>query len=131
MIGCGAVGHPPATPLRLAPGDLILLTTDGFHKFVAPDSIESLAEDWLRRGAPLSDLAERLTQEARANGSYDDITVLLLWRRSHRNGLWTLGVAGWLVLFMMALVLFGDGPACPVPVPAHHASVPPGDRACR
>ncbi|MGZ8219914.1 PP2C family protein-serine/threonine phosphatase [Methylomagnum sp.] len=83
MVGCGAVGHPPVTPLGLRPGDIALLCTDGFHRHVPPELIEERMDAWLGAGLPLKDMAAALTRCAYATGSQDDITVLLV-RRNRR-----------------------------------------------
>lgn len=78
MVGCGAVGHPPATPVALRPGDTVLLCTDGFHRHLPPECAALLGA-----GLPLRDTAAILAKLAHAEGSRDDITVLLV-RRNRR-----------------------------------------------
>lgn len=76
MVGNGAVVRPNVAFTKLAAGDLLAVCSDGVHKHVA-------ARDWRRvlTGAtPLAQRCEDLIGAARANGSADDATVMLLQR---------------------------------------------------
>ncbi len=81
MVGNGATLGANCAVQALARGDLLALCSDGVHKHL------DLA-DWRRLlGAPLP-LAARcasLVAKARANGSVDDATLLLLERRGHER----------------------------------------------
>ena len=73
MVGTGFTGRPEVVPLRLAPGDTLLLCSDGLHRGLASQDMAEL----LRQGGDLGACALRLAQAARRGGSEDDITVLL------------------------------------------------------
>jgi len=78
MVGNGAVLHANVEFAELAPGDMLLVCSDGVHKFIAP-------EDWPRllgRPLPLLQHCEDLVALARANGSTDDATALIVRREA-------------------------------------------------
>lgn len=76
MVGNGAISGANVALHELACGDLLLLCSDGVHKHLD-------AGDWarlLRRPVSLRRRCEDLIARARANGSADDATVMLLRR---------------------------------------------------
>ena len=76
MVGNGAVSSAGVGHHDLAAGDLLALCSDGVHKHLQP-------ADWtrlLRTPQPLVQRADALIARARANGSVDDATVLLVQR---------------------------------------------------
>ncbi|HJV96671.1 MAG TPA: PP2C family serine/threonine-protein phosphatase [Albitalea sp.] len=76
MVGNGATAGASVAQHELACGDLLVLCSDGVHKFVGVD-------DWCRlltQPVSLARRCEDLIALARANGSVDDATVLLLQR---------------------------------------------------
>jgi protein phosphatase len=76
MVGNGAVAGANVALHELARGDMLALCSDGVHKFVD-------VGDWSRllaRPLALPRLCDELIALARANGSRDDATVLLLQR---------------------------------------------------
>jgi len=76
MVGNGAISDANVVLHELACGDLLVLCSDGVHKHVDTD-------DWSRLLAqplPLTRRCEDLIALARAHGSTDDATVLLLQR---------------------------------------------------
>lgn len=78
MVGNGATSGANVALHHFAPGDLLALCSDGVHKYVP-------GADWcllLAEPAPLARRSADLVAAARANGSVDDATVLLL----HRSG---------------------------------------------
>lgn len=58
---------------ELAEGDLVVLATDGFHRWLEPDPAVFRAS----LGLELDAIAERMVEAARNRGSDDDATVLL------------------------------------------------------
>lgn len=77
MIGNGAVVDPNLAHVELRPDEMLVLCSDGVHKHVDPRDIVEL----LRRGtAPLARRCARLLSLARARGSVDDATVLVVHR---------------------------------------------------
>jgi len=76
MVGNGAISGANIALHDLAVGDLLALCSDGVHKHLG-------ADDWagaLHADAPLPERCTRLIAAARAHGSTDDATVLLLRR---------------------------------------------------
>lgn len=82
MVGVGAVGNPPATAFELGQGDILLLSSDGLHRYAPAVGIEQIATQWLADKLPLQTLAERLETLALGHHSPDDITILLLRRNA-------------------------------------------------
>jgi serine/threonine protein phosphatase PrpC len=78
MVGNGAVSHANIAFADLAQGDMLLVCSDGVHKFIPP-------EDWQRlltRPRPPLQHCEDLVALARANGSTDDATALIVRREA-------------------------------------------------
>jgi len=87
MVGNGATTGANAVAIGLERGDVLALCSDGVHKHVDD-------ADWCRVLAaplPLAHRADALVALARARGSVDDATLLLLqrsepgWRQLRRN----------------------------------------------
>ena len=76
MVGNGAVVRPNVALAELGPGDLLAACSDGVHKHVRADEWHRV----LRRPTSLAQRCEDLVDLARANGSIDDATVLLVQR---------------------------------------------------
>lgn len=87
MVGNGAVSHPNVAFTELERGDMLVLCSDGVHKHVSEDDFARLPDSAL----PLAARCDALIAAARANGSTDDATVLLLQRAG--LGLWNNEVA--------------------------------------
>lgn len=89
MIGVNAVGEPPATLLRMEQGDILLLSSDGLHRYATATDISTTAQLWHQEHIPLRILAERLESLALGAGSPDDITMVLVRRPPRRPiGAW-------------------------------------------
>ena len=83
MVGNGAVSRANVALADMKRGDLLVVCSDGVHKHVPPDDLHRL----LRVPQSLPQRCEELIALARANGSRDDATVLLIQRvgpRLHR-----------------------------------------------
>ncbi|HEX6362043.1 MAG TPA: hypothetical protein VFZ93_03750, partial [Albitalea sp.] len=76
MVGNGAVVRPNVALADVAVGDLLVACSDGVHKHVRSDEWHRV----LRRPGALAQRCEFLIDVARANGSTDDATVLLVQR---------------------------------------------------
>ena len=76
MVGNGATSGANIALHELARGDLLVLCSDGVHKHVDADGWGRL----LKQPVPLLRRCEDLIALARAHGSADDATVLLLRR---------------------------------------------------
>ena len=96
MAGVGAVGEPPVLRLRLAEHECLLLCSDGLHKFVEDADMARLVGLGLHEGMGLQTLCQRLVEAAQRNGSYDDISALLVQRRPCWAWLRAIGWHYWL-----------------------------------
>lgn len=124
MVGSGAVDQPNLAKCALAGGELLLLCSDGVHKYVPENQIIRL----LQSPESLEDRCGQLVAAAHANGGTDDATVVIVQR--HR---WLgLGEAVWWLIGLL-LVAWGGGlgylhycPAAQAPV-AHPVPVVKGN----
>ncbi len=98
MVGCGSLGEPEWVELHLAPGELLLLASDGLHTALTPadwagvlqrhlgphggSSDTGPVEACMAPVATLQTLLADLLQTAVMRGSEDDITVLAVARGS-------------------------------------------------
>jgi len=78
MVGNGATTGANVARLELACGDLLALCSDGVHKHVDREGWRQVS----RQTGPLDRGCQALIALARANGSSDDATVLLLRRET-------------------------------------------------
>jgi PPM family protein phosphatase len=76
MVGNGAVDAPNVRHVKLRAGDMLVLCSDGVHKHAQADDIGRV----LREPASLGRRCARLIELARAKGSHDDATVLVVRR---------------------------------------------------
>jgi PPM family protein phosphatase len=76
MVGNGAVDAPNVRDVDLGRDEMLLLCSDGIHKHAAPCDIARL----LCGKMPLATRCVRLIEFARASGSNDDATVLVVQR---------------------------------------------------
>jgi PPM family protein phosphatase len=76
MVGNGAVLEPNIEQVVLRRGEMLVLCSDGVHKHLEPGDLARI----LRGSAPLVRRCWRLVALARARGSTDDATVLVLHR---------------------------------------------------
>ena len=75
MVGTDTMGQPVLTTLALAPGQTLLLCSDGLHRHVTTGA---MADALAHLDQTLVQQAEQLVRQALAGGSRDDISVLLL-----------------------------------------------------
>jgi protein phosphatase len=106
MVGNGAVLEPNVREIVLRRGEMLVLASDGVHKHVAPADLARI----LRGAAPLVRRCWRLVALARARGSTDDATVLVLYRATRRKpltprALSALTFAGFLVALAATLMV--------------------------
>ena len=83
MVGCHRLGEPEWRTLQLAPGDMLLLCSDGLHTMLSHASIEQHVAQHLDAAktfneVTLQNLCKALVRSAQAAGGEDDITALLL-----------------------------------------------------
>jgi len=76
MVGNGAVSHANVAFTHVGHGDLLLMCSDGVHKFVDTKDLTHL----LRGQSSLARRCEDIIALARANGSIDDATALVVLR---------------------------------------------------
>lgn len=100
MVGVGAVGTPPVLKVKVREGDVLLLCSDGLHKFVGDDDLAALIGGGLDRGADLEQVCRTLVRAAQNNGSHDDVSALLV----RRNRWFGAGWRYWLLLLAAGLV---------------------------
>jgi serine/threonine protein phosphatase PrpC len=79
MVGNGAVLQPNVSWAELAPGELLAVCSDGVHKHLHPSDWQRAFEE---ANGNLAAVCEALIAAARARGSSDDATVLLVQRTS-------------------------------------------------
>jgi PPM family protein phosphatase len=115
MIGNGAVTDPNTALAALGRDEMLVLVSDGVHKYVDPEAMARL----LRDDAPLVCRCLRLVQAARTNGSEDDATVLVIHRRAQpRARTWRHGAALFAALVAAALLFAWSLPAAGVLLPS-------------
>ena len=105
MVGNGAVSSPNVDRVCLAGGEMLVLCSDGIHKHVGASEIG----DVLRSPAPLARRCGRLLALARARGSRDDATVLVVRREPRHERLALLVAAGMLVTALVAAFVVTAG----------------------
>lgn len=81
MVGVGAAGTPPVAIFTLKEGEALLLCSDGLHKFLEDHHIARIIDDGWQSGQSEETICRSLVTAAKAAGSYDDVTALLVVRR--------------------------------------------------
>jgi serine/threonine protein phosphatase PrpC len=81
MVGTGALGEPPVLKAQLRERELLLMCSDGLHKFLPDEQMAEVVASGLGRGSSLSTICSALVRAAKRNGSHDDASVLLVLRR--------------------------------------------------
>lgn len=104
MVGAGAVGTPRVERVRLGERDLLLLCSDGVHKFVADSEIAEIVGQQLADEKPLKAICAALVARAKHNGGHDDASALLVQRRQRFIGRW-LWACAVLVALLVGLAL--------------------------
>lgn len=115
MVGSGAVDSPNQAGTALRGGEILLLCSDGVHKYVTEQEILAL----MRAPETLQARCQKLVAQAHANGGTDDATAVAIERRRWFG----LGEFVWwlIVLALLAGVLLFAAIYQPEPIPA-----PPG-----
>jgi len=83
MVGNGAVSKPNVERVALRRGEMLVICSDGVHKHVEPRELSRV----LHESAPLVRCCGKLLALARARGSDDDATVLVLRREPRQTRL--------------------------------------------
>lgn len=83
MVGTGHMGEPEIQPIHIAPGSHLLLCSDGLHRGLDDPALHNgfYAALSAHKGQ-LEPVARALCQAARAAGSEDDISLILIGRSS-------------------------------------------------
>lgn len=102
MAGVGAVGTPEIISVGLGEGDLLLLCSDGLHKFVADEELLELCAGELKQASSLAATCQALVRTAKLNGSYDDVSALLVRRR--QRDWYQSALPYWLTLLLSGLL---------------------------
>ena len=98
MVGNGAVSEPNVERVALRRGEMLVICSDGVHKHVEPRELSRV----LHESAPLVRRCGRLLALARARGSDDDATVLVLRREPRQTRLAWLAAGGVLLAALIA-----------------------------
>jgi PPM family protein phosphatase len=93
MVGTGAVGMPPVVKTQIRSRELLLLCSDGVHKFVSDGEIAEVVTSGLDDKRPLKAICDALVHRAKQNGSHDDASALLVLRRPRFAPRWLYGCA--------------------------------------
>lgn len=80
MVGAGLIGNPEIVAVTVGSNDTLVLCSDGLHRFIDTECLGTM----LAGGTELDAIACALVSLARARGSDDDISVLIL-RRNHAD----------------------------------------------
>jgi serine/threonine protein phosphatase PrpC len=102
MVGNGAVSAPNVRAVALGGSEMLVICSDGVHKHVEPVELS----DVLHGSASLARRCGRLLALARARGSGDDATVLVVRREPRAAAaLLALAAGGALVALVVAFLL--------------------------
>ena len=108
MVGAGAIGVPEVVKTEIRQRELLLLCSDGVHKFVADEQIASVVSDGLCGGNSLETICGALVHTAKSNGSKDDASALLVLRRPWLASRWAYALAAVLLLLVSAQMAFAE-----------------------
>lgn len=103
MVGNGAVATPNVGRVHLRQDEMLVLCSDGLHKHVKPQEINSE----LRAERSLAGRCVRLLELARTRSSSDDATLLVVHRKASRGAgrMWAASLGGLTALLLVALAL--------------------------
>lgn len=85
MLGTNILDEPEVAPLLMRARDLLLLCSDGLHRFVSDNALVGMIERGLKKKEPFDAVCGRLARAATANGGRDDISLVMVYRRSWIN----------------------------------------------
>ena len=103
MVGNGAVTAPNVEQVALRRGEMLVICSDGVHKHVRPSDLSRILHD----AAPLTRRCSQLLALARARGSIDDATVLVVLPEPRRARLvWLLVAAALSAALLSSLAIF-------------------------
>jgi formylglycine-generating enzyme required for sulfatase activity/serine/threonine protein phosphatase PrpC len=126
MVGAGAVGVPSVVKTPIREGELLLLCSDGVHKFVPDDQIANIVADGLGEGRSLETICGALVRTAKSNGGHDDASALLVLRRPWLAARWAFfAVAALLLLTLGAQTALAETQSVIDPTEAAEPQPPP------
>lgn len=76
MVGAGLIGNPELAPITVGDDEMLVLCSDGLHRFLDAESLAALSAE----EGEVEAVACAMVSLARARGSDDDISVLILRR---------------------------------------------------
>ena len=131
MVGAGAVGVPSVVKTPIREGDLLLLCSDGLHKFVADEQIANIVADGLGEDRSLETICGALVRTAKSNGSHDDASALLVLRRPRLAARWVFAftVAALLLLSFGAQMALAETQTVIDPTEVAEPQSPPSTEA--
>ena len=128
MVGAGAVGVPPVVKAQIRARELLLLCSDGVHKFVPDEQIADVVSTGIRDGSSLKTICSALVRAAKRNGSRDDASALLVLRRPWVTRRWAYGcalAAALLLSLLLAHTAFAETQSVIDPVETAEPHKPP------
>ena len=108
MVGAGAIGVPEVVKTEIRERELLLLCSDGVHKFVADEQIASVVSDGLCGGNSLETICGALVHTAKSNGSHDDASALLVLRRPWLASRWAYALGAALLILVSMQMAFAE-----------------------
>src|SRR5688572_1127693 len=108
MVGAGAIGVPEVVKTEIRERELLLLCSDGVHKFVADEQIASVVSDGLCGGRSLESICGALVHTAKSNGSKDDASALLVLRRPWLATRWAYALGAVLLVLISVQMAFAE-----------------------
>ncbi|HEX5613025.1 MAG TPA: SUMF1/EgtB/PvdO family nonheme iron enzyme, partial [Burkholderiales bacterium] len=106
MVGAGAVGEPPVLKAPIGEREMLLLCSDGLHKFVPDEQIADVVSSGFSEGRSLEAICGALVRTAKTNGSRDDASALLVLRRPWLAARWFYAA---IAIAVALLALFAPG----------------------
>jgi len=127
MVGAGSVGVPAVVKTEIRDGELLLLCSDGVHKFVRDEQLANVISDGLADGRSLETICGTLVRTAKSNGSHDDASALLVLRRPWLAPRWAyaFALAALLILTLGAQKALAETQSVIDPTEAAEPPAPP------
>jgi protein phosphatase len=117
MVGAGAVGSPPVVKAQIRERDLLLLCSDGVHKFVSDEQIADVVTGGISDGSSLETICDALVHAAKRNGSHDDASALLVLRRPWFTPRWAYACTLAAVLLLWLVLAHSEELSARTPAP--------------
>jgi formylglycine-generating enzyme required for sulfatase activity len=124
MVGAGAVGVPAVVKTEIRERELLLFCSDGVHKFVPDEQIAHVVTDGLSGGRSLESICGALVHAAKANGSRDDASALLVLRRPWFAPRWAYALGAVLLVLVSVQVALAETQSVIDPTETSEAAKP-------